>query len=299
MVMPTPFAPVDPGLLAGEPTDRVPMPGPAMTMSGELADWDIAPMSLADHAHLETSEGNATSNMVLCPRCGTANYDFVTRCTVCQLQLIQICPACEKLNAGHVKACEFCGASLKQPQGWSGVQEAIKPVPPEEVSQKRRAATPMPMPLPMPAPITPDQFMPPMPPMPPMSEPRPRLRKTAPQMRSTGAPAMDAVGAQPAAPAAFAMPAMPALGPFEAPAIAPPQPRARRSRGTMDMLINGAERIASLVLVAVILVIVGAIVAAEVSAKADAFIASLIHIDIRVTIAHFLQQMQRLINRNS
>ncbi|HLJ81020.1 MAG TPA: hypothetical protein VKT52_06000, partial [Ktedonobacterales bacterium] len=157
--MPMPFAPVDSDLLAGEPTNRMPTPGSAMGMSGEPEDWAFAPMGgPADYEHFETSEGSATSNMVSCPRCGTANYDFVTRCTVCQLQLIQICPACEKLNAGHVKVCEFCGASMERPQGWSGVQDAIKPVPPEEVSQKRRAATPMPMPLPMPTPVTPDQF---------------------------------------------------------------------------------------------------------------------------------------------
>lgn len=284
MVMSVPFEPADPGLLASEPTARVPTAGPAARMSNMPGGAAGAHMDLSADEHFETNEGNATSNMVTCPRCGTANYDFVTRCTVCQLQLIQICPHCEKLNAGHVRQCEFCGAPLERPHGWADVQSAITQVPPEEVPQKRRTASPMPMPMPAPA-------MPPMSAMPPqaMPEPRRRVPTTIPQAISTGAPALEA--------AAFAMPAMSAFGPFEAPA--PPQQRAHRSWSLMDILITGVERLASLLLLTVILMLLGSIIAAEVSTRADAFITSLIHIDIRVVAAHFMQQIQRLTHHDS
>ncbi|MGH2514361.1 MAG: hypothetical protein ACRDHP_01770 [Ktedonobacterales bacterium] len=273
-----PFAPVDPGLLVGEPTARVATAGPARRASGDPAHQGVAGRGQNGDAHFETGEGNATSNMVSCPRCGTANYDFVTRCTVCQLQLIQICPACEKLNAGHAQQCEFCGASLERPRGWSGVQTAIKQVPPEEVHQHRMTAPPITPPPARPTPVAPAPEL-----------KRPQSKKTAPRAISTSAPALEA--------AAFAMPAAPALGPFESPA---PSPRiAHRSGSVLDLLINGTERLASLVLLAIILVLIGGIVAAEVSPRADALIASLIHVDVRVMIANFMQQMQRLTHQNS
>ena len=286
LVFAIPFAPADPGLLAAEPTVRVPTAGPKLSVPDDPMGRAIAQINPDGDEHFETNEGSATSNMVTCPRCGTANYDFVTRCTVCQLQLIQICPACEKLNAGHSWQCEFCGAAMRRPQGWEDVQSVITQVPPEEVPMKRRTAAPMSAPIPS-ARLTP------------ALEPQPRARKTsAPRAVSTGAPALEAAAfAMPAMPSMPAGPAMPPFGLFEAPP--PPQEHTHRSWSVMDLLASGVERLATLVLVAILLVVVGGIVAAEVSPKADAFITSLIHVDVRVTITHFLQQIQQLTQRGS
>jgi hypothetical protein len=91
---------------------------------------------------LSGPEGEATAGMVACPRCGAANYDFVTQCTECGLQLIQICPSCERLNPGHAAACQYCGSPLRRPRGWSGVLGPITPLAPEEA---RRRMTDRPM----------------------------------------------------------------------------------------------------------------------------------------------------------
>jgi hypothetical protein len=73
------------------------------------------------------SSGSGGSAKVVCPRCGTSNYDFVTRCTNCQLQLIQNCPRCQQLNPGHATQCEFCGEPLTQLAGWSEVNIPAAP----------------------------------------------------------------------------------------------------------------------------------------------------------------------------
>lgn len=197
----------------------------------------------------QTPEGTATSKMVTCPRCGTANYDFVTRCTACQLQLIQICPLCEKLNPGHVRQCEHCGSPLDQPKEWSGIQMTIQAVPPDAVREIHNG------------------------------------------MRTTGAP-----------------PRKP---------TPPPVQRAPRSSRRLRALFGGAgvadqttqygtpgatdapglvtvimERVVSLVLAAGILLLIAGIAAAEISTRADLFIKSLIHVDIREAIAQLIQQMQ-------
>lgn len=214
------------------------------------------PALSADASAFDTPEGTATSNMVTCPRCGTANYDFVTRCTACQLQLIQICPLCEKLNPGHVRLCEYCGSPMAQPKGWSGVQAAIQAVPREAVREIHNGT------------------------------------------RTTGAP----VRAQ----------------------TAPPVQRAPRSSrrlralfgatdaqgggGAEDQVNPGgvtagvplfAERLLSFALAALILLLLGAVAAAELSIRANVFIASLIHVDVRSTIAQFVQHVQMLFQQQS
>lgn len=258
LVTALPFEPADYGSVTAQPTTRIPTSGPAPAGGAEPASWLMARQEEGNGsgARFETTEGSATSTMVTCPRCGTANYDFVTRCTVCQLQLIQICPACEKLNAGHAQNCEFCGASLARPQGWSGVHATIQPVPPDEVAQRRRSAPP-------------------------------HARNTSPRAASTGAPALDA--------AAFAAPATPAYGPFQAPP--PRQPRERRSWNMIDITFYGVERLATFGLIAVVLIVIGGIVAAEVSPQADAFIAGFIHIDVHVLIEHLIQQIQHILSK--
>lgn len=262
LVTALPFEPAAPGGLVTESTARFPTPMPAGATTGTAASRADTLMDAPGDERFETIEGNATSNMVTCPRCGTANYDFVTRCTLCQLQLIQICQVCQRLNAGHFKQCEFCGAPLQQPQGWSGVREAIKQVPADQVPRQRLSA----------------------PPASALPVPQPRAKKVSlPLGVSTGAPGVDA--------AALAAPAHSTFGPFAAPSA--PRQRARSSWSLWDVLINSVERLASVILFAGLLVIICAVVAAEVSPQADAFITSLIHVDIHAMIAQFIQQIQQ------
>ena len=200
----------------------------------------------------QTPEGTATSNMVTCPRCGTANYDFVTRCTACQLQLIQICPLCEKLNPGHVRQCEHCGSPLEQPKGWSGIRAAIQAVPPEAVREIHNGTRPTGAPPRSPTPL-----------------PVQRAPRSSRRLR-----------------ALFGMPD-PASQ-----AVQYHEPGATAGPTLMTVIV---ERVVSLALAAAILLLVAGIAAAEISLRADLFIKSLIHIDVRQTIAQFIQQMQLML----
>lgn len=91
---------------------------------------------------LNGNEGQATSSLIECPRCGTPNYDFVTQCSECGLQMIQVCPTCDRLNPGHSDRCQFCGAELEQPGGWTAVTGTIKPLDTNE-GRKRMASRPV------------------------------------------------------------------------------------------------------------------------------------------------------------
>jgi hypothetical protein len=208
----------------------------------------------------ETPEGKATSNMVTCPRCGAENYDFVTRCTSCQLQLIQICPLCEKLNSGQASHCEHCGSPLDRPRGWAELP-ANAPAPAEREQpprKERRSRRPVPRPpAALPAPSAP----------------------MSPAGLPTSAVALG--------------PAVPAPGLFEMQPPTAPEDEV----GTAWMILGATERVASAVLLLVILLLVGAVAAAELSTRADAFLRSLLHVDVRAMLAHFIAQVQLVIQR--
>ena len=203
-----------------------------------------------------TPEGTATSHMVTCPRCGTANYDFVTRCTACQLQLIQICQVCDKLNPGHVHNCEQCGAPLDQPKGWSGVQAAIQAVPPQTVREIHNGTRTTGAPVRKPTP------------------PVQRAPRSSRRLRALFGIASES-GAGPA----------PSYG-------------ASPDDSEMPQIMAIAERFLGFALAALLLLLVGGIAAAEVSLRADHFIASVLHIDVRETISQFLQHLQFVFQQN-
>lgn len=211
------------------------------------------PALMPEASDFQTPEGTATSNMVTCPRCGTANYDFVTRCTACQLQLIQICSRCERLNPGHVRLCEQCGAPLDQPKGWSGVRAAIQPVPPETVREIHSGArsTGAPMRKPTPPPV----------------QRAPRSSRRLLGLFGATRTESGSGSSQPLDETDDGQPA----------------------RGTLLV-----ERLLSVALAAIILLLLGGVAAAEISTRANLFITSLIHVDVRSTIAQALQQIQAL-----
>ncbi len=245
---------------------------------------------------LRTPEGKATSNMVECPRCHTANYDFVTRCTVCQLQLIQTCPICERLNPGHAAVCEACGSPLFRPSGWSGAHARVAPVAGSRDNKRSRGAQP--------------------------PKPERRAKPSKPKLRPTGntgniraalgleriqAPRTEATApAHPVSPApqdplpALAAAAMVAAAALPLMPSAPvPAVHAEQDEdvSTLDMTLLMAERVATIVLTAAILLLVGAIVLAEVSPRADGFFKALIHVDIREAVANFWALLQTLLRR--
>jgi hypothetical protein len=67
--------------------------------------------------------------------------------------------------------------------------------------------------------------------------------------------------------------------------------------GTWNAVLVMLERITTTVLLLTILALVGAIVAAELSAGADAAIKSMIHVDIREALANFWSWLQTLWHR--
>lgn len=283
----------------------MPLPPPSLPPTGPL---------LEDRAHIPSPEGAITSNMIKCPRCDTLNYDFVTRCSTCQLQLIQLCPRCEQLNSGQALACEACGAPLTRPPGWSGV---IAPQPPavERALQREflvggppelRGSSVLSQPR-APVPSHPSQPQPPTPVLPYMpnireyrtSEPAymPGARPPAPSLlpatrdrrnrRRTATATTTATGA----PGILSTAAAAYLPQESDEALAPPQ---ERQSGLIGALL---DRAASLVLLLIILVIVGSIAAAELSPGANEALRGLIHIDIRQTLAHFGDTIGTLLKR--
>ena len=131
-----PFAPQPANTLISDPTEQIPTPPNSQPLPPPVLPPDDGGYSFSP---VSAPNGTTTANagMIMCPRCGTPNYDFVTQCTACQLQLAQICPNCEKLNSGQATRCESCGASLSRPRGWSGV---LPPFSPDMIAAMKRDA---------------------------------------------------------------------------------------------------------------------------------------------------------------
>lgn len=239
-------------------------------------------------------EGEATSGMVECPRCGAANYDFVTQCSGCGLQLIQVCPTCEKLNPGHVEQCQHCHARLNRPFGWSGVVNPIVALQPE-VARKRMTAQPA---------IAPTRPAPPPPP-PPQSQQAPVWYGEPPASAPPARVAWERRPPLTPPPAAFHVPAEPVLAPtfmgagvgvgmsadgrhpYETagPALQPVLPYAvppvSSGARVVTLVATVVERLFTVALVVALFVVVGSIAAAEASPPANHFLSQLLHFDIK------------------
>jgi hypothetical protein len=271
--------------LAAGPTARVasatPLPPPPAPVAAAANGYAASDMDAPD---LGVQEGRATSNMVQCPRCGTANYDFVTRCTVCQLQLIQICPLCERLNPAHAPMCEACGSPLDRPPGWTGIQAPIVPLSTNQARKGKSNGSSASRPWRR------------------MLTQRPKrgsaaagaaVRQAAPMNSWTQMPAAGAANA----PAGRAMAAMAANTGAHAAAHPRDFGLDQERANALQIALEISERIASLILWAAILALVSGIVVALVSPSADAAIKGIIHVDIRVALGNFWSWLQTLWHR--
>lgn len=238
-------------------------------------------------------EGSATSNMVECPRCHTSNYDFVTRCTNCQLQLIQICPVCEKLNSGNATTCEFCGSPLERPRGWSEIYPAVsmgmgEPSAADLLAHLPSLAAAAPSRPANEAKRRPTPVRPPLPGYPPMPANAPR--STFPPVPvnmppSPGVPAFATDGAFP-----------PDLAPLRDEPSALPKGEPAARDGVAWRLLAALERVVSAALLLGIVALVGALVAAEVSSGVNGALRQFTGVDVRVMLGQFIEQMRAMID---
>ncbi|MGZ6387997.1 MAG: hypothetical protein ACXWQZ_01905 [Ktedonobacterales bacterium] len=249
-----------------------PFSPPASPPSSQMAGsaWEYAPpggAAIAESGATAPSPGSSNPAMVVCPRCGTSNYDFVTRCTNCQLQLIQNCPRCQQLNPGYATQCELCGEPLTHLAGWS---EMDIPAVPGSTGQTRghgkqvRNAT----------------------------RRQPKVSKDGRVGRQDRRAATPAAGpgtgesrvTSQKLPALFEVKGGILIDYMEAHPIA----------ATLSLW---GERLLTAIVVIFVAGLVTSIATAELSATANETLRGVLHIDIRQTLAQFMAQMQILLDR--
>lgn len=287
-----PRGPLDEDMLALAPTVRhIAVAGPGVPDDGAaraaMAAPERAAVSSGGLRGFTSREGSATSNMVECPRCHTSNYDFVTRCTNCQLQLIQICPVCEKLNGGHAATCEFCGSPLERPRGWSEVVPAVGTGEPSAAERHAHLS-----PLEAAAPSRPANKRvtphPPLPTYPPVPANAPRSTFPPAPVNMLPSPGVPAFATEDDFPPDLAAP------PVEPPAHA--DGGSMGQDGLAGRLFAALERVVSAALLLGIVALIGALAAAEVSAGVNGALRQLTGVDVRVMLGHFLAQMQAMMD---
>lgn len=263
------------GTLAYEPTARIasmPAPAPQSGHARQPGSFEL-PGSLPALPHEDdpyaSPEGRVTSSKVKCPRCGAPNYDFVTNCSNCQLQLIQNCPMCGKLNPGHAHECEFCGSSLDRPRGWGAIQDAVQPL----SAQEARNASPRPA-APKKGRTSKHKAN---------QQPQIQITTTRPEPFSID-PATGALAVPSFLPASY----------FESSAVR----EEMYTPGLGERLLMALERVITIVFWLIVLTLVAAIAAAEVSPHANTIIRNATHIDVRLTLAHFGTWAHRMMNRS-
>ena len=249
---------------------------PTFKMSTPAAT-PLPPPSFNDMMAGAGVEGEATSSLIECPRCGAPNYDFVTQCSECGLQMIQVCPSCERLNPGHIDRCQFCGTELERPGGWTSVSGAIKPLDPKE-GRKRMASRPI---APRPAkPAAQARVFPNVPSRPINSAP------VSPGQRAAVAQAVLELQPPPRASASAEAHPYELVGSDLRP-VAMTMPVAYKlSFGAR--LALAFERLLTVALVLAIVGLVGLIGAAETSPQANHWITATLHVDVKAHIDGFL-----------
>jgi hypothetical protein len=242
-------------------------------------------------------EGEALPSVVECPRCGAANYDFVTQCSECGLQLIQICPSCDKLNPGHGQTCQFCGELLQRPQGWTSVMRPIMPLAPDE-ARKRMTGRPAPLgsvsagpQVRRPAEWVDESMNADAPPT--RRGGRERKRST-PRAAPVAAPIAVAPHPIVSNPIVTAAHPYESAGPKLQPVMDPvtlggqPFPRPSRAVDIASVLAALLERLLTIALLLGLFAVVGVIAAAESSEQANHALAVYLHLDIRQQVTHLL-----------
>ena len=256
------------GTLAHEPTTKIAsLPDFAAQAQSFDPPSSRPGRTLPENDPFTTPEGKVTSTKVKCPRCGAANYDFVTNCTACQLQLIQNCSMCGKLNPGHARECEFCGSSLDRPRGWAAIQDVVQPL---SATEARVAASRLPA--------------------------QPKKARTSKHKANQPLP-------KPVKPEPFTID--PDTGALALPSFlpasydqAPAMDDDVYEPGLGERLLIAVERVITVVFWLILLALVGVIVAAELSPHANQVIKNATHIDIRLTLAHFGAWAQRTLSRS-
>lgn len=205
--------------------------------------------------------------MVECPRCGTSNYDFVSRCTNCQLPLIQDCPRCQQLNPGHAKQCEFCGEPLTPAPGWSQANNPSAASPSEQGRGRGKQ-------------------------IPDAMRRQPKARKDERAERQDRHNAAVAAGRD-----ASEMHATPptAIGQFVVQGGA--LVHYMEAHPVVARLTLWGERLLTAIVVFFVAGLITSVALAELSATANETLRGVLHVDIRQVLEHFITQMQILLER--
>jgi hypothetical protein len=257
-----------------------------------------------------TPEGQATSEVSMCPRCGTPNYDFVTQCASCGLQLIQVCPSCQRLNPADAQFCQACNTRLQRPTGWTSVSRSIEPVDPV-VARERMSAGPAPAEPVLAKPQVrqraswSDELHDEAPRAAPPPPPRPE-RRSPPPRRQTRPPTYTALAPEPApmeiAPASFASP-MRTPHPYEIPGVAELTPimddgrrqeQVRQAQQMVSEVVALVERTLVVLLLVGLFVLVGVVTAAETSAGANQALLHALHFDVKAHVDQLLNSLHVL-----
>jgi len=285
-------APYAPPALAAGPFASPPRPSSAQEPAARTSTVTPPPafdgasrassMPPAGPSYFESPESRPPSTMVACPNCGTANFDFVTNCTVCQMPLIQICSVCDKLSPGNARQCEHCGAPLDRSQGWANVQAPVTRLPAEE-TRNRAAGAAAPKPK------------------------RNRITGRRAHAKQEAPPAPAAAAFASAVPAFPSNPATPALAADAVPSLpidsqpaldlSLPLHHEEAPRSPLEEFVAIVERISTIALWIIILGVAGIVIACELSPSANAALRGVLHIDIQLTLAHFWTAVQLLLAR--
>jgi hypothetical protein len=261
---------------------------------------------------LVVPEGEATSEIVVCPRCNTPNYDFVTQCANCGLQLIQQCASCGHLNPADAQVCQFCEMPLQRPSGWTTVSGAIAPLNPE-VGRSRMTERPAPAETVVARPQvrqraswsdeldggTDEQ------PQHPQPSPRRQSRSGGPR-RQTRAPAQALLTPEPApmaiAPAPYASPVQ-VHHPYEISGVAELTPifgdgsrreTVRQTQQVIGDVVAMVERTLVALLLLGLFAVVGVITVAETSTQANLALLGVLHFDVKAHVDQLLSSLHLL-----
>jgi ribosomal protein L37E len=296
-------------LVAPLPADRIGIePAPTDKFPAGI-QHDPASMTLGT-GRLLTPEGEATSDVIACPRCGTPNYDFVTQCANCGLQLIQVCAECQHLNSADAQVCQFCDTPLHRPSGWTSVTRSIEPLQPDE-ARRRMTERPVPGEPVMARPQVrqraswSDELNVEAPRATPPPAPR-RERRSAGPRREKRAAAHAVLTPEPApmemAPLPYASPVM-TPHPYETSGVRELMPimgdtgRREVSQQTQQMIgdvVALVERLMVVLLLLGLFAVVGVVTAAETSSQADLALRGLLHFDVKAHVDQLLNSLHLL-----
>jgi hypothetical protein len=259
---------------------------------------------------LVAPEGQATSEVIACPRCGTPNYEFVTQCASCGLQLIQVCPECLRLNPADAQTCQFCETSLQRPTGWTSVTGSIEPLHPDE-GRRRMTARPAPGEAVVPRPQVrqraswSDELHADAPRATPPPAPFREKRSSGPRREARVAAA--AVLAP--APAPMEVASVPYASPMHTPhpyetsgvrELMPimddpvRQARARQAQLIIGDIVALVERTMMIALLLGLFAVVGVVTAAETSSQADLALRGVLHFDVKTHVDQLLNTLHIL-----